>query len=149
MGTKMMHSGSLGMVHTIIVSDDLIHAKTIDSLRSTALDKLKSACKKYYKALMNADEKGLVNLSLKDAREEVEPAIKKWYNEQSDKVSAYFLAADHKGLEDMIKKIDNGTIAPGKDIRMVALDDQYYASNKKYSQNKTMSNSSRHPRIIR
>lgn len=158
MGMKITHSGSLGLSHSITLSDEVIaHARfnlsEAEKLYSDAVKALKNSCEKYYNDLLDETKhKNLNNLSIDDVTDEVEGAIKKWYTEQHDKISNINLSRPTKNdidtLKNLIKGIKNGTISPGKDIRMTMMDGQYYASNKKYSQNKPMVKGGRNPRII-
>lgn len=147
---KIPYNGPIGLCTSVTVSDNYIaHARSIEAFAGDADRALQDSCDKYLRALDKYVKKYVDSLSLADWRLEIEGAVEKWQKEQKSKISSLVAAKDEAGLKKMISDLKNGTIAPGKDIRMVTFDGQVYASNKKYSTNKTHVVGGRSPHVIR
>lgn len=147
MATKMTHSGSLGLCHSILVSDEFIaHAKTLSALASEAKKELQDSCYSYYDALIKADKKEQMSL---DAAYAAIDSIEQWREEQVKKVDNLVSSRDTSSLEKMISDIKSRKIAPGKDIRMTTYKSNPVSTNKKYYRNSSRAVSSTFDSVYR
>lgn len=140
MGIKMTHSGSLGLSHSITVSDDVLeHAlhlvqrseeEEIIYLSSELKQKLQRLCKEFTDNIVKLDKQEVMSINAFNILLET---AEQWRKEKEKEIDQYVSKRNFNALKKMKTDIDTKRITPAADIR-ISFDEsgQPYSTNSKY-----------------